>query len=136
MIASVSLVAIVVPCPPRAWSEWPCVTSARSTGLAGSIQQSAGTTWIPKGSAFSQSKSWRIAGRWVSRRQGSTRAAIDSRSAHLTFRDLVRVRAGWRDGNRFQVDQVKRLGALLEEAGARGQAAGHDMHPRFALRGG
>src|SRR5205085_11776994 len=51
MIASVSGVAMVRPCPPRAWSAWPCVTSALATGCDGSIQESAGTTWMPCGSA-------------------------------------------------------------------------------------
>ncbi len=42
--AGVSGVAHTSPWPPRAWSAWPCVTSARAFGWLGSIQASAGLT--------------------------------------------------------------------------------------------
>ena len=40
MIASVSGVASTAPWPARAWSEWPCVISARATGRTGSMKKS------------------------------------------------------------------------------------------------
>src|SRR6186997_2381213 len=63
MIASVSVVATVRPCPPRAWSAWPWVTRALATGCEGSIQQSAGTTWMPCGSGRIQANGAVIPGR-------------------------------------------------------------------------
>ena len=55
-VASVAEVAMVTPCPPRAWSAWPCVTNARGTGREGSTQASAGTMWMPHGSGRIQEK--------------------------------------------------------------------------------
>src|SRR5579862_770016 len=49
MIASVSGVATTVPCPARAWSAWPWVTTARATGLVGSIWKSPGGQYRPAG---------------------------------------------------------------------------------------
>ena len=37
MMSRVSCVASTAPCPARAWSEWPCVIKAFSTGRVGSI---------------------------------------------------------------------------------------------------
>src|SRR4051794_17673617 len=52
MMPSVSAVAITAPCPARAWSEWPCVTSARGAGRSGSM-------WKPPGG---QKRPWGV---WV-----------------------------------------------------------------------
>src|SRR5688500_15765816 len=49
MIASVSAVANIEPWPPRAWSPWPWVTSARALGSPGSTQASAGFMYMPSG---------------------------------------------------------------------------------------
>ena len=37
MMSSVCRVASTEPWPERAWSEWPCVISARGTGRTGSM---------------------------------------------------------------------------------------------------
>ena len=53
-MASVSAVASTAPWPGRAWSEWPCVITARGTGPAGSMKKSPGTQWRPEGPGLSQ----------------------------------------------------------------------------------
>ena len=42
MMASVSAVASTAPWPARAWSEWPCVITARGTAADGSMKKSPG----------------------------------------------------------------------------------------------
>ena len=48
-MSSVSCVASTAPWPARAWSEWPCVISARSTGRVGSMWKSPIGLHSPEG---------------------------------------------------------------------------------------
>src|SRR5262249_19742805 len=55
MKSSVSCVASTAPWPGRAWSEWPCVISALSTGRSGSMWKPPGRQHRPAGVGTSRS---------------------------------------------------------------------------------
>src|SRR4051812_49196676 len=64
MIARVSGVAKTSSWPPRAWSAWPWVTSARGLGTFGSIHASAGFMYRPSGKGSIQEPRRAIGAIW------------------------------------------------------------------------
>src|SRR4051795_1138164 len=93
MMSSVSWVAITAPWPARAWSEWPCVISAFSTGRVGSMWNLPRLQHTPEG-VGTRISSGRIALTYVA--AALVRASGEGNHDHRTANAVSEHRVGTR----------------------------------------